>query len=150
MSLDDERRYKGVVKKRNEVQKLESRVKLNFVVTRAFLAIWLSIIVLISLYFVYQDYSRILTGGNSDQDTPPYVISTALLVAVGHLVGAVGLLNWRMWGFYCIAGATALMLIVNAVNGVSWLELPTGLLNVGVVYFLLKSGAPECIWRYLK
>ena len=150
MSLDDERRYKGAVRKRTEVQKLQSQVKLNFAVTRAFLAVWLSIIVLLSLYFVYQDYSRILTNGHSDQDAPSYVISTALLVAVGHLVGAIGLLNWRKWGFYCIAGATALMLIVNALNGVSWLELPTGLLNVAVVYFLLKSGAPECIWRYLK
>ncbi len=150
MSVDDELRFKAVALKRSEKQKLENKANLDLAITRGSLAVWLSIIVVLSIYFVYLDYARLLANSEPAPDTQPYVVGMGLVVAVCHLVGAVGLLCSRLWGFYCIAGATAVILIFNALNGVSWLALPTGLLDVGVVYFMLRAGGSNCLWRYLK
>jgi hypothetical protein len=147
MSVDDERSFKRAKRKRNEKQNSETRSKLDPVVRRGCLWSWLLLIVLESLYAIYLNYSMLVSNS---QPAQPYIFTTGVLVTVGHLIGAIGLYCLRRWGFYCIVAATALMFIVDTINGISWLAVPTGLLNVFVVFFLLRAGGSDCIWRYLK
>jgi hypothetical protein len=63
------------------------------------------------------------------------------LAALGviNAVGAIGLWMWKRWGFYVYAGVAAITLVVNLIIGVPITYALTGLIGLGILWWLVKD-----------
>jgi hypothetical protein len=70
--------------------------------------------------------------------TAPVVLALGIVHAVGNVVGAIGIWNWKKWGLYVYA-ASAVLGVIIGVFAVGVLAIMAGVLPVIILAYLVKE-----------
>jgi hypothetical protein len=75
------------------------------------------------------------------------------ILAIGGIVNvacAIGLLQWRKWGFYGFIASAAMAFVVNLTIGLGIIQALFGLAGVAVLYGVLNIGNEDKGWTQLE
>lgn len=68
---------------------------------------------------------------------------------VAYIICCIALIKWKRWGFWGICGIGVLALGINLLIGLDTWEFVQYTIEVGILYFLLKSGGDLNAWDQL-
>ena len=105
---------------------------------------WLWIVVVLNA--VVGLYSFTLIGTMTALGLSPFTLIVGAFLSFGIAVGAYLILQWKKMGFYIAAGCVAINIILNFGVG----TIVSGLLGLGVLYYVLQYPKDNKAWDHLK
>jgi hypothetical protein len=81
---------------------------------------------------------------------PAWFVAVTIAMCLIDVVAIGGVFYWKRWGFYASVATSAVLVIINVVQGASLLDPLMCLISPVLLYFTLRLGGENCGWRRLQ
>lgn len=112
------------------------------------LTAWLALIIILNALVAGVYLFWMIT--RADTQMPGWGLPVYILGSICYVVCAIALFYWKKWGFYGIAAMALIIIVVNLVIGLSFVQALTGLLGIIVLYGVLQIGGEKKGWSQLE
>jgi len=82
-------------------------------------------------------------------DAPGWAFPVLGILSVLNLVCAIGLFQWKKWGFYGVCVSSVIAVVVNLAIGLPPASALFGLVGIAILYGILQIGQENKGWTQL-